>query len=336
MGRSRYTDSAAGQAMVLFAAAGSLGLLTGLAPQADHRGGMRAVNVLAVVLGFAIARIPWSRWSPRATLVLAPTAFALIAVGRCVDPSGGPLYGVWLVAVFGWVGSWHAPRTCLGLAPLGALAYVMPFALRSPASSFEALATAAVAVPIAVVLGEALAARVAALREVQAALESSAALLQRANLTDDLTGLGNRRKANSLLDTMRPGDALALLDLDHFKQVNDSLGHAEGDRVLMAVGAYLLDSVRDADCVARFGGEEFLILLRGAGADAGAVIERLLEGWRNGGTGVTMSAGVAVHTAERTPAITLHQADTLLYAAKAAGRDRALIESAVHAALIGG
>lgn len=336
MGRIRYTDSAAGQAVVLFVAAGTLGLVGELVPHATRADGMRAVNAIAVVFGLVTSRLPWSRWSPRATLALVPAAFALIVVGRCVDPSGGPLYGLWFVVVFGWVGSWHPPRTCLALAPVGALAYVVPFLPGSPASSPEALATVAIAVPIAVVLGEVLAAHGAAMQEAQAALETSAVMLERANLTDDLTGVGNRRRANSLLDMMRPGDGLALLDLDHFKRVNDTLGHAEGDRVLMALGAYLADSVRDADCVARFGGEEFLILLRGAGAEAGAVIERLVGGWRLGGIGVTLSAGVAVHVAGRSPTLTLQQADTLLYAAKAAGRDQVLTESAVHAALIGG
>jgi diguanylate cyclase (GGDEF)-like protein len=188
----------------------------------------------------------------------------------------------------------------------------------------------------AVVLGEVLAAHGAAMQQAQSALEMSATLLERANLTDDLTGVGNRRRANSLLDMMQPGDGLALLDLDHFKTVNDSLGHAEGDRVLMALGAYLLDSLRDADCVARFGGEEFLILLRGAGQEAGAVIERLLDGWRLSGATVTLSAGVAVHVDGRSPALTLRQADTLLYAAKAAGRDQVLVEWAAQAAMIGG
>jgi diguanylate cyclase (GGDEF)-like protein len=336
MGRIRYTDSAAGQAVVLFVAAGTLGLVGELVPNAARGDGMRVVNVVAVVLGIVVSQLPWSRWSARATLALVPAALALIVVGRCLDPSGGPLYGLWFVVVFGWVGSWHPPRMCLALAPVGALAYVLPFLPGSPASSPEALATAAIAVPIAVVLGEVLAAHGAAMQQAQVALETSAALLERANLTDDLTGVGNRRRANSLLDSIQPGDGLAILDLDHFKRVNDTLGHAQGDRVLMALGAYLLDAVRDADCVARFGGEEFLILLRGAGAAAGEVIERLVAGWRAGGQGVTLSAGVAVHVAGRSPMLTLQQADTLLYAAKAAGRDQVLAESAVQAAMIGG
>ena len=88
------------------------------------------------------------------------------------------------------------------------------------------------------------------------------AALTRANVTDDLTGLGNRRRANSLLDSLDDGDALAILDLDHFKRVNDTLGHHRGDEVLQELGEFLLRTVRDHDTVARYGGEEFIVVIR--------------------------------------------------------------------------
>jgi diguanylate cyclase (GGDEF)-like protein len=193
-------------------------------------------------------------------------------------------------------------------------------------ASPESLASVVIAIPIAVVLAEVLAAKTEAMRRAQCSLEASAVLLEQANLTDDLTGVGNRRRANTLLDVMVPGDAVALIDLDHFKVVNDTLGHAEGDRVLMELGGYLLRAVRDADCVARYGGEEFLILMRGAGKDAAAIVERLLTGWRATGSGVTLSAGVAIHVIGCGPAATFERADGLLYQAKAGGRDRVVAE----------
>src|SRR6266851_3450267 len=89
-----------------------------------------------------------------------------------------------------------------------------------------------------------------------------------ASLRDELTGVGNRRQANLMLERLRPGDALVLIDLDHFKEVNDRDGHAAGDKVLRVLGQHLRDAVRDGDDVARYGGEEFLLLLRRAGAEA--------------------------------------------------------------------
>ena len=327
MRRFRSIDSAAGQASLLFAAAGSLGLVGQLMPNASYPAAVSMVNGTAVALGILVGLLPWERWTPRATLVLVPAAWALIIVGRWFDPPGvGSLYALWFAVVFGWVGSWHPSRTCLKLAPAAAVAYVVPFLPGAGAASPESLATVAIGVPIAVLLGEVLAAHSTAMHQAQRSLEASAALLERANLTDDLTGVGNRRRANVLLDAMRPGDGLALLDLDHFKVVNDTRGHAAGDQVLMDLGAYLLRSVRDADCVARFGGEEFLILLRDAGDDVGPIVARLLEGWRQVGSGVTMSAGVAVHAEGRGPSSTLKLADGLLYEAKAAGRDQVVAQ----------
>ena len=102
--------------------------------------------------------------------------------------------------------------------------------------------------------------------------------LNRAAHRDELTGTGNRRHADALLDSLRPNDALLIVDLDHFKSVNDNLGHRAGDEVLQALGSYLLSYVRGSDDVARYGGDEFVVLARGAGTEARATAERLLLG----------------------------------------------------------
>jgi diguanylate cyclase (GGDEF)-like protein len=144
-----------------------------------------------------------------------------------------------------------------------------------------------------------------------------------AALRDELTGLGNRRAIDTALADLREGDVVVLLDLDHFKQVNDQHGHAVGDAVLRAVGAYLRSTVRRADDVGRIGGEEFLLLLRDV-EDAVAAVERLLSGWRERDPLTTMSAGHATHVGTRSPQETIAAADRALYAAKAGGRDRAV------------
>jgi diguanylate cyclase (GGDEF)-like protein len=126
----------------------------------------------------------------------------------------------------------------------------------------------------------------------------------------------------ALLDSLQPGDAVVLIDLDHFKAVNDSDGHAAGDTVLVALADHLRRCVRDADLIARYGGEEFVVVLRDAGMHAGHAAERLMEEWRRVGPRTTYSAGVAVHRPDAGPALTLARADAALYAAKHMGRDR--------------
>jgi diguanylate cyclase (GGDEF)-like protein len=235
--------------------------------------------------------------------------------------------------VFAWIGFWHPPRTALRFAPLGAAAYVAPF-IGVASTPQDAIASVAIAIPAGTILGEVIATKMAAIHQAQRELLEARTLLERANLTDDLTGVGNRRRANSLLESLQPGDALLLLDLDHFKQVNDTFGHAEGDRILTVVGEYLRTAVRDADTVARFGGEEFLVVLRAAGGQAPDAGERLLRGWREQGEAVTLSGGVAVHHEGRGPSETFRAVDGALYEAKRLGRDRLALEAAADPVVV--
>src|SRR4051794_41495093 len=95
------------------------------------------------------------------------------------------------------------------------------------------------------------------------------------------------------LRRLRPGDAVLVLDLDHFKQVNDGHGHATGDAVLAALGDLLRRSVRGADDVARLGGEEFVVLLGRPDGEVAAIAERILDDWRASDPLTTISIGVA-------------------------------------------
>jgi diguanylate cyclase (GGDEF)-like protein len=153
--------------------------------------------------------------------------------------------------------------------------------------------------------------------------------LDRVAHRDDLTGTGNRRHAQALLDGLLPGDALLLVDLDHFKTVNDTWGHRAGDEVLQALGAYLQTCVRSSDDVARYGGDEFVVLARGAGADTGPTADRLLRGWRQAGQKTTISIGVAVHREGQRPEALLDAADAALYAAKSQGRNQVAIDGVI-------
>lgn len=152
--------------------------------------------------------------------------------------------------------------------------------------------------------------------------------------TDFLTGLPNRRhflqQASRLLEAfMKRGEVVSLLmlDLDHFKNINDTYGHQTGDVVLRAVGRCLAGILRDVDRIGRLGGEEFGVLLPGLGAqEAAAVAQHLREAvadLRPGGHAVTASLGVASGAMPLNAL--LAQADVCLYAAKRAGRNRVVV-----------
>lgn len=153
--------------------------------------------------------------------------------------------------------------------------------------------------------------------------------------SDSLTGLSNRRHGLQLLQDALTHSAawplcVAMLDLDHFKQINDDFGNAAGDRVLCDFARQLQAAVRREDGCARLGGDEFLLIFPAAGLpQACAVIERLLARVRRARPlpgaperGYTCSVGVVEAVWSETAEAVLQRADAALLWAKAAGRDR--------------
>jgi len=152
---------------------------------------------------------------------------------------------------------------------------------------------------------------------------------------DALTGVWSRRSLSFAINQSRPGDCVALIDLDHFKSVNDTLGHDAGDVVLSEFGAHLRGGVRDLDIVGRLGGEEFVVLFpRTSLTEAFTVLQRLRDSWPAFSTQrISFSAGVAmvqeVDGAVLQPGqAALKRADTLMYEAKSSGRDRIISDTA--------
>jgi diguanylate cyclase (GGDEF)-like protein/PAS domain S-box-containing protein len=145
--------------------------------------------------------------------------------------------------------------------------------------------------------------------------------------TDELTGLPNRRAWDELLthelavaERHDKRLSVAMLDLDFFKAYNDEHGHLAGDRLLRAAAAIWQTTLRATDVLARWGGEEFALLLPGCDADgAAALIERLRGSLPDG---VTFSAGVVSSNGTDAPRTLIDAADQALYQAKASGRDR--------------
>jgi len=159
---------------------------------------------------------------------------------------------------------------------------------------------------------------------------------------DDLTGLLNRRSFMTLIEAerlrfQRSGQlfCVAILDIDHFKGVNDKYGHQVGDEVLKTFSRVAAAEVRSSDVFARYGGEEFIVLLTAptvCEAASGALdrIRRAVEahGWEaiTPGRSITLSAGVACAKADDTAQQLISRADAALYEAKAAGRNRVVLD----------
>ncbi|MES2642695.1 MAG: diguanylate cyclase [Myxococcota bacterium] len=180
------------------------------------------------------------------------------------------------------------------------------------------------------------------LRDALAREEALRAEVERLARTDVLTGLANRRFTQELLDravaqALRSGAPLcvALLDIDNFKAINDTYGHAAGDRALEEIGRRLGGAVRASDIVGRWGGEEFLVVFTSSTSEVARLGAERLRGVIGGApvavTGtvtlpITLSAGIARRASDdRTADTMLAAADHALYAAKAGGRDRVVV-----------
>jgi diguanylate cyclase len=181
--------------------------------------------------------------------------------------------------------------------------------------------------------------RVRDLDEQVASLRQDLESARGAAATDALTGAANRAAFESELERRcalaaagGEGFAVVVVDVDHFKKINDTHGHPVGDRVLMALVAFLRERVRRGDTVARWGGEEFVVLLPGASLRVGMrkareLLTELAErSWSVAADvelSFTVSAGVSAWKKDDTPATLFERADKALYAAKHGGRNRA-------------
>jgi diguanylate cyclase (GGDEF)-like protein len=171
--------------------------------------------------------------------------------------------------------------------------------------------------------------------------------LERLASHDTLTELWNRQRFESALDielerVRRYGStcALIMLDVDHFKQVNDQYGHAAGDRVLMDLGELLAQETRAPDQVARWGGEEFMILLPETGADGAFILaerirRRVAETRVDGPGHVTVSLGITTNSVNEERSVLLRRLDDALYEAKRIGRNCVCVEAEPQATTAG-
>ena len=182
------------------------------------------------------------------------------------------------------------------------------------------------------------------LTSANASLTSKLGMARREALMDPLTHLWNRRGAEVLLkgsfaraDQRGMPLALALLDLDNFKRINDTRGHQAGDEVLRRVASRLLSTVRGDDAICRLGGDEFLVLMTDTDAAiASRVTERIRRAvtdspvpTRDGAVSVSISVGCTIRQPRDTASVDalLERADAALMEAKTAGRNRVSLKS---------
>ena len=320
----------------------------GLASTAEVRV-WTACSVLGLIAVYAAIRSGWSRRFKDPALTLAQILYAITC---CVAAFviAGPARGVTLpilaiILMFGIFGL--TTRQMLGVLVYSLVAFGVAsgvVAARDEPDYPTVVAAAYVGMVVVVLLSSTfLTTRVQSTREhlrrQKAELAQALEQIRQLATHDDLTGLLNRR---AMLDRMqleqrrslRSGSPLliAQLDIDHFKAVNDTHGHAAGDLVLQSFADTVRRNVRDTDVLARWGGEEFVLLLCDTPAsDAVTLMERLRQAVQamqvpvaQGGQPitVTVSIGLARHTPADPLAGTLERADRALYAAKAGGRNR--------------
>jgi diguanylate cyclase (GGDEF)-like protein len=167
-------------------------------------------------------------------------------------------------------------------------------------------------------------------------LEAARSAAERVANTDMLTGLPNRRHTLAFLERALAGArehgaplAVAIFDIDHFKRINDTHGHATGDQVIRRVALRARAALRDEDMVGRIGGEEFVCILQRSSAQSAEIVAERVRKAVEAGTAAeddlpdaTISVGLAVYDGEADVEELLHRADKALYVAKREGRNR--------------
>jgi diguanylate cyclase (GGDEF)-like protein len=280
-------------------------------------------------------------------LTLAQMVFAIVAMAAAyvINP---PLRGmllmiVALVLVFAAFTLSPQASRALGWFAVTALGLVMlAMATHAPQTFNPTIERihflfAAVVLPVISMLAGELSTMRTRLKVQKAELQDALARIHKLATRDDLTGLINRRHMEELAEmehrrSLRSGGApcLCLVDIDHFKHVNDQHGHAAGDEVLRLFARHAAASMRETDVLARWGGEEFLVMLPDTQLHEASMgferLRRLLSRDQAWGERVhlrvSFSAGLTAWRAGEALRDALARADTALYEAKASGRDR--------------
>lgn len=270
--------------------------------------GLALVSVLTVWL----FRPVWVRWSTM--LYPAGALVVLGAAGTLIDHDAGLWSGL-IPLTFIYTGLFHQRWASLLLLPLAWWAERSGFRDLTVTEVYRLL-----------VHGIAWVVTGVALSTLRAHHLAARARLAELSVTDQLTGLGNRRGLEQRLARLQRGDCVVICDFDRFKDLNDAFGHAAGDEMIALFGSTIRRILLADDYAARYGGEEFALVLAGTSAEeAVEAVETLRMAWLARDPAVTFSAGVAAHDGRRTGLEVLAAADRALYRAKESGRDSARV-----------
>jgi diguanylate cyclase (GGDEF)-like protein len=333
-GRERDVETVPGQRVAAnlapFGAAAALAaIVASVATTVDW-----TLYAAALCLGLLAGLIQLTRWHGTIgkTKEVLPSLVFLAAVAALRSSTGGANSGVAVVSLLPvfWT-ALYGNRRQLCVVTLGVAAFFFaPLLLvGSPAYPSSQYRAGVLFLAVSAIIGFTTQRLVAQVRSQadqaehrEHALEKVAEMMRKLSSTDELTGLPNRRAweaklSQALLDDER--FVLAMLDLDHFKDYNDTHGHPAGDRLLKETAAAWRDELRIGDFLARIGGEEFALLLPTcATEDALMIVERLR---RRVPYEQTCSAGIVVGEPDESSETLMDRVDEALYSAKASGRD---------------
>ena len=336
-------------ALVLRAGSAGVMLMLAHAGMTAHKEAVQwwaAISVGGLVVMTAMVFTGWSERLPDPSLTIVQMSWTITS-GAVAYVLAGDARGVVpsvlaMILFFGTFGLSLAQVIGIGSYALIAFVVAVAAAARFNAGTYGVVDMAYALMVMLVLAGSiALNLRIQSIRQrlklQREALAQALAENRELAMRDELTGLLNRRAMTDLMlleqrRSLRSGRPLlmALLDIDHFKPINDVHGHATGDRALQAFTAAVRGSVRDTDVLARWGGEEFVLMLCDTRLEDG---HDLLERVRNAVAQVqvlnvreavrfTVSAGLAQHLPGEAIEHTLERADQALYTAKALGRNR--------------
>ncbi len=297
-----------------------------------------------IALVYAVLRSGWNRQfdDPAMSLpqILGAQTWVAAAYLICHPFRGALMMLLALVLVFGIFNLSGRERRLSNLYTLvlmsGAMLLTVVWYPGSAALEIVHFVLMATILPVVTVLGAQLATTRAHLKSKKDALEIALQRIQAMAIRDELTGLFNRRHMMEVLEQQtrrqeRSGKpfTLCLIDLDHFKRINDTYGHGAGDEVLRHFAEIAQYTLRDTDVLARWGGEEFLLMLPDTPADAGSLsIERIRKSLMHAPLvpelpelHVTFSAGLMEFNQGDEMRTAIERADRALYQAKSDGRD---------------
>jgi len=308
-------------ALILCLAPGLFGFYLVIRSGLSQRLADPALTLPQMVFAIGVMAAAYVINPPVRGMLLMLVALVLMFAAFTLSPKASRMLGWLAVMVFGIVmltTGWLAPQVF------------------DPSVERIHFVFAAVVLPVVSLLAGDLSAMRSRLKLQKAELQAALARIHKLATRDDLTGLVNRRHMEELAAleqrrAQRSGQqpCLCLVDIDHFKRINDLHGHAAGDEVLRLFARHAVASLRETDVLARWGGEEFLVLLPDTPPDEARVgfdrLRRLLardEAWGDQvALRVSFSAGLTQWQAGEALRDALARADHALYAAKSAGRD---------------